>query len=166
MLAEVGLISSGKNKTAIGYPLDKPKYIMRGFTHLKKYYISSLFESCSSQGYLPVMSEVQPVFTPRKKHTDIQEKKQNSDCREKCIIQFSQMRAIFHQIKKLRSNKLLIKQSSGIRISGKIPACVIGMLLYSCIELPTRLVGGENAEMQREWGRRGGGEKRCRERDE
>lgn len=58
MLAEVGLISSGKNKTAIGYPLDKPKYIMRGFTHLKKYYISSLFESCSSQGYLPVMSEV------------------------------------------------------------------------------------------------------------
>lgn len=34
-----------------------------------------------------------------------------------------------------------------------IPACLISMLLYSCIELPTRLAGEEDAERRGEEGR-------------
>ena len=41
-----------------------------------------------------------------------------------------------------------------------IPVCLISMLRYSCTELPTRLAGGENAEMQR---KRRGEEERARE---
>lgn len=175
-LAEVGLSRSGrKNEAADPINLNNPARVYSP-PKIWNCLLSVSFRIMHFTG-LSVWHLRLSLSTPRKRkgegkkhHTVIFRKMRTAtNWRGKWIIQFSQMRASrrcrspsSNKSKKLRSNKLLLKQSPGIRIRRKegvclviatIPACLISMLLYSCIELPTRLAGEEDAERRGEEGR-------------